>query len=307
MDDDLIRFEKEVYVTKDKVLFVRDCYLDLFELVYAEVSLGYKCIVTGTPGIGKSFFGYYAIGRLLDAGFTVIHIDMGWDYTNLYVPENPSDRVKRLLSDEGKPEGRWAGRLNGEKAGLKPDAAELYEKLVQLEGEVVVIVDPPKDFSHFLNPTCGLLVVTSPSTQRMSSFNSAGDVDYYFMLLWDEEELRTLLTKRKGCPLTEKEDQELLLRIFRFGPIPRYVARSDFGHDKMIQISDKATTFVLSKLETGEMKEMLNPFNANPEFSGRLVHLVVDKTFTKVQKRFATEMIKKDKCLCVIGKKVDRN
>ncbi|EFJ39146.1 hypothetical protein VOLCADRAFT_101311, partial [Volvox carteri f. nagariensis] len=44
-------------------LYVRKCYPDLFYALYESTSK--KHVVTGTPGIGKSYFFYYMLLRLL--------------------------------------------------------------------------------------------------------------------------------------------------------------------------------------------------------------------------------------------------
>ena len=129
-------------------MFTRPCYLSLYPKVLEIVRDGEYCIVTGTPGIGKSFFGYYTIPKLLDEGVTVIHIDLGWKATNLYLPNAPSEAVRKVLEEyapsilqEGS---SWKGRFDNNNHELTHDSRILYEELTRLVGEVVVVLDHQK-------------------------------------------------------------------------------------------------------------------------------------------------------------------
>jgi hypothetical protein len=52
-------------------IFVRDCYSDLYEIVMnSDID---STLITGTPGIGKSFCAFYFMWRLLSEGKTVIY------------------------------------------------------------------------------------------------------------------------------------------------------------------------------------------------------------------------------------------
>lgn len=297
-DENLIRFEREMYLTYDRIVFVRDCYRSLFPIVFDRVRKRGKCLITGTPGTGKTFFGFFAIRKLLDSGFTVIHIDMGWDWTNLYIPDVPSVRVMEILAEHDEPQakGPWMGRFSGTSQGLAPDARKLYGALTSLVGDVVVVLDPPNNFGSgvFIHPECGMLVVTGPSTQRTASVTSSGGVDTFYMPIWSEQELRTLLEKRKGAPLLDEENHELGLRVLRFGGIPRFVARSDCDHSEMVSLSEHAINELLIRLECPiSMVDVLNPFHLNPFCSGRIVHLLTTAKFDLAGKRFATEIIER--------------
>jgi hypothetical protein len=191
----------------------------------------------------------------LEDGFTVIHLDLGWDWTNLYVPSKPSDRVKKVLAahEEHQLEGPWMGRFEGMSQGLAEHARKLFGALTALVGDVVLVVDPPKT-ELIVNPECGLLVVTSPSAQRITTFNSFGKSDNFYLSVWTEEELRSLLMKRKGAPLSEKEEEELALRFLRFGGIPRFVAQPDEDHATMVSRAEDETKAVIAKLEGASMR-----------------------------------------------------
>ncbi|CAG8712232.1 10138_t:CDS:2, partial [Funneliformis caledonium] len=53
------------------VLFIRQCYRDLFKVVFSNNTR--RLIITGNPGIGKTFFDYYILYELMRKNATVIY------------------------------------------------------------------------------------------------------------------------------------------------------------------------------------------------------------------------------------------
>ena len=137
--------------------------------------------------------------------------------------------------------------------------------------------------------------MTSPSDLRMTAINSSGGVrSTFYMPVWSVDELKALLQARKGEDLSSKEEEELQLRYLRFGGIPRYIARANMPHQKMIDIAEQQTKETIMKLSGEQMKEMLYPFSNNPQQSGRIIHITTEEDFKYKGKKFATEMIERE-------------
>jgi len=63
-----IQFNNELYIPAlglffSKGIYIRECYKAIYELIFRDKK--YDVLLTGTPGIGKTFFGFYLIYRLL--------------------------------------------------------------------------------------------------------------------------------------------------------------------------------------------------------------------------------------------------
>ena len=304
LDGVRLLFDKEVYATRDQMVYIRPCYEKLYDKINQNLLIGEKCVVTGTPGIGKSMFGYYAMHRLLDQGITVIYIYMGWACCHLYVPQSPSKLVMETLARLDIPVAettdgeRWLGRFIPEGiATLVEDSMALYSALVELIGDVVVIVDPPRVWGAdlFKNPKCGLLMVTSPTPERTTAVKSEGDAFTLYMPLWSSDEIKNLVRARKnGVDLTEEEKMQLELRELRFGSIPRYIAQVKHDHSQMLAIGDNETKNIIKALSSTKMYEITNPMSVNPDISGRIIHIeVVNDQLDSFRKRFASEMIER--------------
>ena len=54
-------------------LFVRSCYMDVWPEVEKALNFEKKALILGTPGIGKSHFGFLILLRLVLRGETVVY------------------------------------------------------------------------------------------------------------------------------------------------------------------------------------------------------------------------------------------
>ena len=287
-----MKFDCAKYTTGDEILYVRGCYRQLYSTILEEVRAGDKCIVTGTAGIGISFFGLYSAKQFLKESLTVIHIDKGWALVNLYLPESPSDGVKKVLADrcECPPVGPWAGRFDGSHSELTRESEFLFDDLTSLIGEVVVIVDATEDFSPicWVNPECIMLVVTRPIAKRMDRFQGPMTRTYY-LPVWTMEELKDMLEKRKGAPLSMEETQQLAYRVEQFGGNPQIVARSNCTHDQMVSLATRMIREVINRLQIDGLNYILDPLVSTD--ASKLVHIVPTPSFKFERIQFASEMI----------------
>jgi hypothetical protein len=294
--------ERAVFDTRDDVVYVRSCYEKLYGICSPLLKSGRKCIVTGTPGIGKSMFGYYSTHQLLRDAVTVIYIYMGWECCHLYLPEKPGKRVLETLHRldvevSNVRKSQWVGRFipNGA-SELAHHSRELYGALTRLEGEVVVMLDPPKNWGAdlFKNPACGVLVVTSPTPERSLAINAQGDALSLYMPFWTFEEVTSLLIARKGEGQVSKEElAQLQMRYVRFGGIPRYIAAVNRSHAEMVELSEQSTQAAIQQLSGPMMTLAVNPWSALPQVSGRIIHLVPSADFKRATKTFGSEMIER--------------
>ena len=287
------------------VLYVRDAYVKLFDIVTPIVISGTPCILTGTFGIGKRLFSYYAIRRLLDQRVTVIYLHKGWHACHLLLPKHPDQSVLDVLGDAGlkfdgnQEEHKWLGKfLDAGWDRLDVEAStgqKLYDKLTQLKGRVTVVVDPPHvwDESMFTVPKCGVLLVTHPSAQEMQAIvNSGMAYKKYYMPLWTPEEIELLTTAQTGKELTEIEKYQLDLRIMLFGPIPRNVATGKgWGHIELMRYGMEQTREVIEKLTGFERASMMQVEGKYAYLTSRILHIKVNDSFERDGTKFASDMV----------------
>ena len=299
LEHERLVFDVKVFGSGDKDAYIRPCYKELHGIIFPGLKQGKQCIVTGTPGIGKSLFGFYCFRQLLDSGITVIYIYEGWPSCHLFLPVEPASSVCTVLAsfNVSAPEkDGWYGRfINMGTTSLSHESLMVYGALTRLVGDVVVIVDPPKLWTSdiFENPECGLLVVSSPAPDRLSGVKSFGTAETYYMPLWTSDEIRDLLRSRKQGDLTKEEESQVALREGRFGPIPRYIANALHDHATMMFVSAQETDAAIKKLTGSDMAQVLNPQSSTPQISGRVVHMVVYAKFRFSRNKFASEMVQR--------------
>lgn len=140
-------------------LFIRSCYKDLSKIIIDGASNGSmdNIVVTGTPGIGKSVFGYYLLYLLRQDGKTVVF--------------EQKDKWYRF-SDEGVVEGRFETFSD---AGFLNDPAGWY--LSDPEGK------PREGFTGIT------VVLVSPGKDKTNEFLKQDEACLLFMPVWSEDEL----------------------------------------------------------------------------------------------------------------------
>ena len=145
---------------------------------------GQKCVVAGTPGRHWNIHvrilfepsaaerRYYGDLHLHGMGVRVAIC------TSQRTPgQTVLETLRRLDVTLPKPDDAgWVGRfISNGATELAQESKELYGGLTKLEGEVVVLLDPPPirwGADVFKNPPCGMLVVTS-STSAIHSSHAA--------------------------------------------------------------------------------------------------------------------------------------
>ena len=176
-------------------LFIRPCYKDLSEIILgvAGNDTFWNIVVTGTPGVGKSVFGFYLLYLLRCEGKTVVY--------------ERKDEWYRF-SDEGAEKG---SRDDFRRAGYLKDPDSWY------------MCDPQdRPFEGFQGIT---VVLVSPKTFRVKEFLKQAKCVRYFMGVWSLSEL--LECQRAIFPGVPSEDVE-----GAFG-IVGGVARAVFDTDQL--------------------------------------------------------------------------
>ncbi|CAG8792201.1 18349_t:CDS:1, partial [Acaulospora morrowiae] len=67
---------KDDFGSNISTLFIRDCYLHLSEIIFGNVNI-FRWRITGNPGIGKTFLGYYLLYQLAKQNRTIIYHQNG--------------------------------------------------------------------------------------------------------------------------------------------------------------------------------------------------------------------------------------
>ncbi|RGB27176.1 hypothetical protein C1646_769459 [Rhizophagus diaphanus] len=167
-------------------LFIRKCYLDLEDVVFDNKIT--KLRITGNPGIGKTYFGYYLLYLLALRDVTVV-------YDN-HKESNP------IVFESGKN----AFISNSEMI-----------KLYLQKSKVWYIVDgkEPKSVD------AKTILICSPKRDYYKKFdNYEGVVTARFMPIWSWEEIKKC---RKGLYNDEVEKKLAKDLFLKWGGIPRYV------------------------------------------------------------------------------------
>lgn len=141
-------------------LFIRSCYKELSTIIFDGASDGSmkNIVVTGTPGIGKSLFGYYLLYLLRCQGKTVVF-------------QNKQDWYR--FSDAGVVKGRFD--TFQDTGYLTNDSNDWY--LSDPEG---------KPYEGFVGIT---VVLVSPKQNRVNEFLKQVQSRRFFMPVWSEDEL----------------------------------------------------------------------------------------------------------------------
>ncbi|CAG8597147.1 1130_t:CDS:2, partial [Diversispora eburnea] len=238
-------------------LLIRNCYLQLLELIEKNREPGSPavtgCAITGTPGIGKTYFGLYLL----------FYIRYKYPKATI-IWRGDEDICYQFLPDGNVQEGDFS----------------LFRKTLEISDNFYI-----SDAHTMTRCKAYKFLLTSPKAERFNEAVKWRGFTKYFMPVWELEEITalwTLLYKSEAFTF------ELLGNLLeKWGPIPRSVLLKwdDVTYQKDYDnLVDKAN---LEKCINSIDKEGMPSDTA----SGRLVHLDVDPTFTKAVCRFASPMI----------------
>ncbi|GIL63338.1 hypothetical protein Vafri_17298 [Volvox africanus] len=227
-------------------LLVRHCYRGIFDrMMGLHSSNGKKrFVITGTPGIGKSFFAVVLMGWLVQ--------EMG---VSTFLVEFQAKRY--LFTREG--------------TDKKVEVGSITDFMAELEDPLTWwIVDMGKGEEV---PACTVLLA-SPDQQRYKEFLKFPGSSKLYMPVWSNEEIEEC--RMQLYPNLDKEEVEKLVTLW--GKVPRYVLEK--AREEWTLISLKET---ISKCKWEDIISCIGEPEAAPEASHKLVHLEVvdDKLYNK--------------------------
>jgi len=253
---------------KGQLVFVRDCYKRLFDLVDEDMRTGSRyyeskqIVLLGTPGIGKSWFIVYMLWRLYNDR----------DVTGIrgVLLHGDSENIKGFvwLDFHDPAATRYMGLWSGDQASS-----------CARNGDVVYIVDGTTDFLSLKVP---MLCVWSPKiASGFGPLHKEASIRQWWVPLWSEEELREC--RRLCCD--EWLDEELMNRRFHcYGKIPRYVLmrlrEGDEKEDAIPSLLDEVLDDPL------QVKRAFNDLQSKA--SQRLIHISVADDFKTRERGMAS-------------------
>ncbi|CAJ0644343.1 4612_t:CDS:2 [Entrophospora sp. SA101] len=259
---DGVFFLGEEYKYGSKLL-IRNCYLQLLELIEKNRKPGLSahtgCTITGTPGIGKTYFGLFILFyvRYRYPKATII-----WrgDENNCYQFLSEGDVQERDFH-------QFSKTLNN------------AENFYIADAHVMTWCSAYK------------ILLTSPMVERFNEAVKWPGFTQYFMPVWTLEEITALWTVQYKNRKNEKGEEftfELVGSLLdKWGPIPRSVLLK--WDDETYQQK------YYNLIAEADLESCVNSINKagmpTDTVSGRLVHLDVNPTFIKVVYRFASPMI----------------
>jgi hypothetical protein len=187
-------------------VYVRRCYVALFdELVKLIQKRKFNAMITGNPGIGKSYFYLYVIFRFIKdpslLGKWKLVINSGDDFHILN-----ADVFESIDQDHI--------RLNTDILRLA-DGKTSTGQLTGWSGSTVLFASPSNQYSE------------NKPRHLMKNFES----NYLYMPVWDVEELKNVNNLLK--PPLKQSEAELLEKVELAGPIPRFVLLKDNTLDNL--------------------------------------------------------------------------
>lgn len=261
-----------------EAIYVRQAYKDLANLILDEASKHdidqeVRMILSGTSGIGKSFFIRLLIWKLL-------HPPRGVDVPDTIIWKNKQAGMKGCLYHLG----HFYMIDDITKFIASNACGELVDKR---NAWIIYDGDAPQD-SNF----CRTLVVSSPGNlfkdaPHVKQFRKSAFFRVYSPI-WSLDELLKVATCIHGR--TGEDRNDIIERYKRFGGIARYVLQDGFTFD--------------DPQKTDPIKEALNPVSVvqaigefqsgqvdNTKSSGVLVHLIPDENYRQFRYEWGSTYI----------------
>lgn len=247
-------------------LIVRSCYVQLWDIILTAPEL--RIAVLGSPGIGKSWFLYYCIYRLVTAQTPFVyvgfkgHMATYWTFRDGETQKGSdfTDELRRLFEDQN----------------------------------TVVLVDDRSPFTTSEFP-CKIIISSSPNRQKytetLNEGGASGSLKLY-MPVWDDEELelkRQQHARQNGMGLTQDQVQAL---VNIAGRVPRYI----FQHrsfEAAVATNKKDINEALQRKSPEAMFSAAGSSNAaDDQTSHRILAIEVDGEFRRVGLAFHSSYVK---------------
>ncbi|CAG8669724.1 4007_t:CDS:2, partial [Ambispora leptoticha] len=245
-------------------LLIRNCYLQLFELIKMNcksngpASAG--CTITGTPGIGKTYFG---LSLLFYIRYNYPEATIVWQYNEKMCYQFlPNDNVQK-------------------------EDINLFNRTLDSPNNFFLVDAQALTFNY----QAYMIQLTSPKEERFKKAVKWPGFAKYFMPLWELEEITALWTlqyKNKKNFRGEEFTLELVGELLdRWGPIPRSVLLKwdDVAYQQNYQqlINEVNLEDCINSIDKSGMP--------TDTISGRLVYLDPDPEFASVVYRVASPRV----------------
>ncbi|CAG8634163.1 15188_t:CDS:1 [Funneliformis mosseae] len=166
------------------VLFIRQCYRDLLKVVFSNNTR--RLIITGNPGIGKTFFGYYILYELMRKNATVIY--------------DKANKFPILFSNQT--------------AVVGETLFSFYDLLNKQDVWYIVDGKEPHDVD------AKTILVCSPKKNYYVEFDKHPLTKTRYMSTWDKREIDACWEKIYKNKVDKKIVDDL---FYKWGGIPRFV------------------------------------------------------------------------------------
>ena len=301
---ELLQFGENILGSKTKTLWIRSCYPRLYDKLWSDAvfldnqgkDVSRPLVVTGTSGIGKSFFGVYAAYRAVkEKGITIVY-----NFRNQYrvVIAPPRSDLESLRDDDPRklllqlvdkhnvqldqvydkedketrdgPQSMWWGRL------LVDINDKFYEELIAGESTWIFVDLHNEDLDE---PSRHVMAFVSNREERFRSFLKHNDGDDKYLSVWSKEEILQF-NSLSSVPL-----DDIQTRFDVVGGVPRLLFSKNWKKT-LIKVDE-----AIQKLNNTNLNVLLVP-GSNPDVSSRLVHEYASEEFELVSQKFPSLYVK---------------
>ena len=298
---ELFQFGENILGSETSTLWVRSCYPRLYDKLWSDAVLldnhgndvSRPLVVTGTSGIGKSFFGVYAAYRAVkEKGITIVY-NFRNQYRVVIAPPRSDlesfrdDDPRKLLlqlvgkhniqldqtDDQEDDETRehrsmWWGRL-------RVDVNDtFYEELVAGESTWIFVDLHNESLDE---PSRRVMAFVSNREERFRSFLKHNDGYDKYLSVWSKEEVMTF----DSLASLQLGEQDIQKRFDVVGGVPRLLFSKNWR--KTLVKVDEA----IQKLNNANINVLLTR-GSNPDVTSRLVHEYASEDFEKESQKFAS-------------------
>jgi hypothetical protein len=235
-------------------IWFRSCYEGLFNKImdlYNQNRAEIGVLVTGNPGIGKSFFLIYLLLRFAKLKKTIILQLAEKKKAFLFKPGQDPIVVLRPLAE-----------------------------LEELEDKSTIFLHNPKANKEPLFVNAFTVLASSPNPNNYKGFCKRMGCEKFYMPVWSEDEI---LSCNMSLQKWNVDEEVMIKRLSVCGGIPRFLLKYDSYYEDLFQaISKTDAKAVISAAAEPDMFK---------DFSHKLLHYEVSAAFTAVGMNFASDFI----------------
>jgi hypothetical protein len=254
--DKVLKLSEPAFFLRKQIneIWIRDCYESLFDTIFQRYQPKMPergVLVTGNPGIGKSFFLLYAMWRFVRLNITVIF------------------------------ESAEQGKVYLFKAGRLPNVAQGSPTMLkEIESEETVFLHDPKPGHEPLQVNAFTILASSPNPSNYKGFSKRNHSETFFLPVWTEQEIRSCNQALKSW---NKTDEDISNGFSKFGGIPRFL----LDQDKYTGLLQAAITTCRPQhiIQNAGAPDNLG------EYSHKLLHYEVTSDFKAVTMNFASDFV----------------